>query len=72
MTVNTLVEKMAERARILADRDMRTLKLSHPDSIEDAESTNIKALRGQTRGDLIEAILVEEFSVEFDCAIEEA
>jgi hypothetical protein len=69
-TYNTLIERIAERASKLANMDMVTLRLTHPDSIEDAVSANLKNLRGVSRGECIEAILLDEFQLEFDIDIE--
>jgi len=64
MNVNDLIAKVAERARYLADSKLDFLRLTHPGAEETLGRTRI-VTRGFTRGELIEAILLEEFSQEF-------
>jgi hypothetical protein len=72
MTLNDLVEKMAKRAGELANQPMDFLRRSYPETTEtDAELIKLCKEMKYTRGDMIYAILSEEFNEEFDKEIEE-
>lgn len=68
MTVNNLIGRLATRAKQLADMSLPNLRYNYPD-VEEASQVR-SATRGLSRGQLVEAILVEEFSLEFDQEIE--
>jgi hypothetical protein len=72
MTINDFLGKVALRAKELADKPMDDLRAGYPE-LTDTRAELIRHTRemGLTRGGLIEAILVEEFSFEFDREIEE-
>lgn len=69
-TWNELVGKIAERAGKLANEKIDVLRASHPD-VTETESQLIRHVKemGLSRGDIISAILLEEFSREFDIEI---
>jgi hypothetical protein len=70
MTVNDLIGKIAVRARELADWKLDALRAEYPETTETrAELVRLCKERGLTRGQMIEAILVEEFTYEFDVEI---
>jgi hypothetical protein len=67
---NQLVEAVVKRVSELANMKMPELRYLHPANIE--VGTNMReATRGDSRGELIEAILLEEFVLEFDRDFEE-
>jgi hypothetical protein len=66
---NQLVERIITRVKELVDMKMPELRYIHPDYVE--HDTNIReATKGDSKGELIEAILLEEFSLEFDLEFE--
>lgn len=70
-TYNKLVGQIAQRTRELANHKMDALRLLYPVTTETpGELRRIAKQECRTRGDLIEAILVEEFSLEYDMEIE--
>ena len=72
MTFNELVGKIAQRASYLSDLKKDQLRMCHPDVTETAgELIKLCKMQKLTRGQIIEAVLVEEFSEEFDREIEE-
>lgn len=70
MTVNELVGKITVRVRELANQKMDQLRLEYPE-VTDTGAELVRLCKQQhlTRGQLIEAILVEEFCLEFDAEI---
>lgn len=73
MTYNELVGKIAQRAKELTSMKMNQLRMEHHDAAETEVSTQNNAnviLKGKTQGELVEDILVDEFSAEFDFEIE--
>ena len=68
-TYNTLVSKIVERAKKLADEPINMLRLH---VAVDATTFHgaIKESKHLSRGELIESILDEEFSLEFDTEID--
>lgn len=67
MTVNDLVEKLANRAKELVDLDMDSLRSTYPEATETrAELVKFCKDSGFTKGKLIQVILFDEFSLEFD------
>jgi hypothetical protein len=72
-TVNELVGMISVRVRELADKPMDWLRLAYPETTETpAQLIRLCKQQGLTRGQLIEAIIVEDFLEDFDRAIEEA
>jgi hypothetical protein len=70
-TVNKLVGKIAARAAELANMKINRLRLEAPAYEESvAAHLRIAKLDFPDRGRLIEAILLEEFSEEFDRSID--
>jgi hypothetical protein len=71
-TYNTLVGKMAQRAKELADMAMDDLRRLYPETTETPQEL-VRLCKQQrlSRGKLIEVILYEEFEVEFDCEMDE-
>lgn len=71
MTNNQLVAKIGERALYLADLGMDDLRSWFPE-VTDTREQLIKYCKDQryTRGQIINAILLEEFQTEFDKEIE--
>jgi hypothetical protein len=70
MTVNDLIGNITIRARELADMKLDALRASYPEATDTpAELIRHCKELGLTRGQLIEAILVEEFLLEFDVEI---
>ena len=72
MTVNQLVGQVARRVAELADLKMGELRSDYPEATETRGELlqMCKQLR-LTRGQMIEAIMIEEFCVEFDVDIPE-
>jgi len=67
VTINDLVGKIATRARELADQKIDSLRAAYPEDTQTrSELVRLVKEQGLTRGQLIEAILVEEFMEEFD------
>lgn len=66
-TVNELVANISTRVRHLADEPIDSLRRAYPETTETAaELVKLCKDQGLTRGQMIEAILVEEFVLEFD------
>lgn len=70
MTVNDLVGRMAARAGELAAMTKVILILTHPDNLDGTKSGMQWLGKGKT--ELVNDILLEEFSLEFDQEIEGA
>jgi len=72
MTVNELVGKIGERVKYLANQKIDSLRSMYPETTE-TRSQLARHVRdmGLTKGDMINAIILEEFSLEFDRNIEE-
>jgi len=67
MTINDLVGKMAVRVSELTEMNRRELIFISPDSFYcENENQRNECHKGITKGRIIESIIVEEFSVEFD------
>ena len=69
MSVNDLVYKMAQRARALADSSILQLRMDYTG--ESTPSACRSNSLGMTRGQMVEAVLCEEFCEEFSRNIEE-
>ena len=71
MTVNELVSAIAKRAGELAEMKMNMLRSSYPETTETG-SELIRLCREQrlSRADMVDHILLEEFSLEFDLELE--
>ncbi len=67
MTFNELIEKIAARAKTLADLKMDELRACHPEST-DTRSQLITFCKKErlSRGEIIQEILDDEFRLEFD------
>jgi hypothetical protein len=71
VSINDLVGKMAQRASQLADEPINMLRRGYPETTEtDTQLVRFCKESRLSRGNMIEAILVEEFSLEFDQEIE--
>lgn len=68
-TINDLIAKIAERAKELADFSMIQLRMTHPENVQHSDWRHVT--QGMTRGEIIEVILIDEFSLEFDIELEE-
>lgn len=70
-SVNGLICKIVERVRVLADQKIDHLRLSFPEPT-DTGSELIRLCKTEklSRGQIIEAILLEEFLQEFDTDID--
>ena len=70
-SVNGLIGQMSQRASELADMKIDDLRASYPEST-DTRSELVRICREErlSRGQMIEAILIEEFSLEFDQELE--
>lgn len=72
MTLNDFANKIILRAKELADRKMDDLRAAYPATTDTrAELIRLCKEEGLSRGQLIEAILVEEFIQDFDTEIPE-
>jgi hypothetical protein len=67
---NSLVYAIAERAKELGDSTMYELRLCLAEGDSMTRSSVYRELRGMTRGQLIEDVLLEEFVEEFTRSIE--
>jgi DNA-binding Xre family transcriptional regulator len=67
MTVNELIDKIATRARELGDMKLHELRYIHPDNISENKTSTIK----DSRGECIEAIIVEEFCYDLDVDLDD-
>lgn len=70
---NALIAEIAAKAALLADMTMAQLRMEHPDAAETEIPTQGHAdrvLKGYSRGKLIEDILIDDFSEEFDFEID--
>ena len=72
MNVNDLVYKIAERAKKLSNLTLFALRLEHAEGIYfPTQGAARRATLGMTRGELIEAVLTDEFCEEFPREIKE-
>jgi hypothetical protein len=69
MDTNDIVYAVAKRARELANKPVLELRIAVAEAATSASGA-VKETRGQSRGELIEAILCEEFIKEFPDTIE--
>lgn len=70
-TINDLIGRIAERAKQLADEPINMLRRSYPEATEtDTELVRYCIQSRFSRGDIIEAILVEEFAEESNFILE--
>lgn len=66
-TYNELIAHIAVRVRELANEPIDVLRRGFPETTEtDSELIRLCKERGLSRGDIIEAILLDEYSEEFD------
>lgn len=71
LTYNNLIGAIATRVKELANQSIDLLRRSYPETTEtDTELVKLCKDQRLTRGDIIEAIIVEEFCLEFDKNIE--
>lgn len=70
MTTNDLVFKIAERAKILANKPINDLR-AHLPSNQITRAGVVAEYRHLSRGDLVEEILIDEFIEEFPKEIAE-
>jgi len=71
MSINDLIAKIASRASELANQKMDLLRLSYPEYVEGGLWEAKKITLGMTRGQLVEAVLLEEFCEEFPIEMNE-
>ena len=70
-TVNTFVGRICERARELADRPINELRSDFPEATDtQAELVRLCKEAKYSKGELVSAILLEEFSLNNDTEIE--
>lgn len=71
MTINELIGKIAARAGQLADEKTDTLRAAYPEPTETAAELIRYCKESRfSRGEMIDAILLEEFSEEDDYELE--
>lgn len=72
MTVNELIEKIGKRVEYLGNLSMDQLRANYPETTEtEAELVRYCKESKFSRGDILSAIIVDEFLLEFDAKIEE-
>jgi len=66
LDIDALVGEICNEVETLADLPIRELRLRHPDACQYTTSANLAASMGETRGQIIARILLDQFEDEKD------